>query len=46
MDDSNKGCIKMCYSENDANCDGKWKIEDCSTSLNYVCEIPCKKKNL
>ena len=35
--------MKTCLDDANADCDGKWKAEDCSSSLSYVCQIPCKK---
>ena len=41
-DGANK-CMKTCLDDANTDCDGKWKAEDCSSSLSYVCQIPCKK---
>ena len=35
-------CIKTCVDASDPDCKGKWKVEDCSTSLKYICQTPCK----
>ena len=40
--DTSKKCAKICVDENNAECDGQWRVEDCSSTLNYVCQIPCK----
>ena len=40
-------CVQMCV--NKAGCGGgqhefgTWKTVPCSTSLDYICEVPCKK---
>ena len=41
-DGANK-CMKTCLDDANTDCDGKWKAVDCSSSLSYVCQIPCKK---
>ena len=45
IDDTSKKCAKICVDENNAECDGQWRVEDCSSTLNYVCQIPCKNEN-
>ena len=42
IDDTSKKCAKICVDENNAECDGQWRVKDCSSTLNYVCQIPCK----
>ena len=43
-DDTSKKCIQTCLDYNDADCNGKWKTEDCTSTLSYICQAPCKKK--
>ena len=42
IDDTSKKCAKICVDENNAEYDGQWRVEDCSSTFNYVCQIPCK----
>ena len=42
LEDSSKKCIKVCMDENNSECDGKWKVEDCNSPLNYICQLSCK----
>ena len=33
-------CVQMCFGGSDCG-DGSWKTTACSTSLSYICEVPC-----
>ena len=36
-------CVALCFDDNDSNCDGSWRVEDCTSELNFVCQVQCNK---
>ena len=46
VSEKSKKCVKMCVDSSNADCNGQWKVGDCSTQLNFVCQTPCNIENL